>query len=509
MGGSKSTNASIQAYLTPVTSPVKSPAVETPVGDGFTSEELQEALKPNAQETWHPDFEYADMEISDLIAGPKAVTFMGRVANIYDVANSARTPRSAKGCVKLCVKDGSGAITVRLWYAKRLPNIRIGSLVSVWANHISNGENGTLSSSSAPLFTSIFPERDRNCHIMLHENSDDGKMYRTPLEYKDNVPINRLITLETFLNGGYDVVDAKLLVVVKSIGAKKKVTREDESVTENLNLQVHDDTGEATLGLWGTSASSPLATQPQEHIDTSNNPAREAWKPGETMLLLEAPGWKIGRNIYLSLTSATIIDVDPAIPDAAWLRKWALRLRTREAINPPFPQDIFSADDVRGSSLRCLYTIGDLDELARCSHPIETTIFQGYLSLMITEFKLLDYWKRQMLLSGECCSIPIYTNAVTAKCKGCEKQVTLRLNPRIVGQVIDETGAVACGKLLFSDQAWRDLLGRGPEDLLRMKAEEVEYLHHRILFTRVTLLFGWSGDETVAGGRICVLAVEE
>ena len=37
---------------------------------------------------------------------------MGRVANIYDVANAPKTPRSAKGCVKLCVKDDSGAITV-------------------------------------------------------------------------------------------------------------------------------------------------------------------------------------------------------------------------------------------------------------------------------------------------------------------------------------------------------------------------------------------------------------
>jgi hypothetical protein len=82
-----------------------------------------------------PDFEYADMRISDLIAGPKAVTFMGRVANIFDVANSPRTPRSAKGCIKLCVKDGSGAITVRLWWAERLPNIRLGSLAVVWATH--------------------------------------------------------------------------------------------------------------------------------------------------------------------------------------------------------------------------------------------------------------------------------------------------------------------------------------------------------------------------------------
>lgn len=56
--------------------------------------------------------EYAECDIRDLYPGPQAVTFMGRIANIFDVANTPKTPRSAKGCVKLCVKDNSGAITV-------------------------------------------------------------------------------------------------------------------------------------------------------------------------------------------------------------------------------------------------------------------------------------------------------------------------------------------------------------------------------------------------------------
>lgn len=60
---------------------------------------------------------------------------MGRVANIYDVVNSPKTPRSATGCVKLTVKDDDGAITVRMWYATRYPHVRLGSLVSVWCSH--------------------------------------------------------------------------------------------------------------------------------------------------------------------------------------------------------------------------------------------------------------------------------------------------------------------------------------------------------------------------------------
>jgi hypothetical protein len=83
------------------------------VGDGFTAEELQEVqVQRPKQAEWQPQGEYDECEIRDLIPGPRAVTFMGRVANIFDVGNTPKTPRSAQGCVKLCVKDDTGAITV-------------------------------------------------------------------------------------------------------------------------------------------------------------------------------------------------------------------------------------------------------------------------------------------------------------------------------------------------------------------------------------------------------------
>ncbi|SMQ45768.1 unnamed protein product [Zymoseptoria tritici ST99CH_3D7] len=507
MGGSSKTNASIQAYLTPSTSPIKgngtTPDQQSHIGDGFTNEEIREALNPAPVDSWHPTVEYADCEISDLYAGPRAVTFMGRVANIFDCSNTPKTPRSAKGCLKLCVKDGGAAITIRLWFATQAPRIQLGSLVSIWTNHVSNGENGNLASMTAPLFSSLFPERDRNCHFMIHENSDDGR-YRTPLGYRQGVPLNGLMTLQNFIDGGYDVADAKILVVVKSIGARKKITRKDESTTDNMNLQVHDDTAEATLGLWGTSSLTTHGNQSKSTDVVDPTMSTQKWRAGETVLLIQSPGWKFGRSTYLSFTSSTIVDVDPYIPDADWLRRWSIRQKVREAINPPFPENVFEPEIVKTGPIRCLFSIADLDEFARCA-PGE--IFQGYMSVLIMEMKLLECWKRNMLLSGECCSIPIHVNAMSATCKGCEKEVDLRLSPRIMGQVIDETATIAGGKLLFSDGAWRDLLGRGPEDLLKLSNEEIKYLSDRLLFSRVTLSFGWTGDESKAGGRICIFGV--
>jgi hypothetical protein len=234
-------DSSIQAFFHPTpaaSSPAKQPSSSS-IGDGFTPEELEDALKPTPAEPWQPKVDYLECEIRDLYPGPRAVTFMGRVANIFDVANVPKTPRSAKGCVKLCVKDDHDAVTVRVWFADHCPRVRLGSLVSVWTNHsrsssglihvftysrsaVSDGELGNMSSASAPLFASLFPERDRSCHIMVHENSDNGTMFKRPLGHREGRQMSDLMTLQNFIDGGYDVVGAKILVVVKSLGQRKK-----------------------------------------------------------------------------------------------------------------------------------------------------------------------------------------------------------------------------------------------------------------------------------------------
>jgi hypothetical protein len=87
---------------------------------------------------------------------------------------------------------------------------------------VSNGELGNMSSASAPLFASLFPERDRSCHLMVHENSDHGTMFKRPLGHREGRQMSDLMTLQNFIDGGYDVVGAKILVVVKSLGQRKK-----------------------------------------------------------------------------------------------------------------------------------------------------------------------------------------------------------------------------------------------------------------------------------------------
>ena len=82
-------------------------------GDGFTTEELNQALHPPVDENWVPEREYDEREIVDLVPGPGCVMFSGRVANCYDQKNTSKSPHAAKGCLKIIVKDDNGAVTVK------------------------------------------------------------------------------------------------------------------------------------------------------------------------------------------------------------------------------------------------------------------------------------------------------------------------------------------------------------------------------------------------------------
>ena len=60
--------------------------------------------------------------------------------------------------------------------------------------------------------------------------------------------------------------------------------------------------------------------------------------------------------------------------------------------------------------------------------------------------------------------------------------------------MIDETGSIACGKLVWSAEAWERLLGRTSEELVKSSPQLLKYLEHRLVYLRVTLLFGWSEE---------------
>lgn len=80
-------------------------------GDGFTEDELAGALDPLSRK-WNPDREYEELPIYQLIPGPKAVTFCGRIVNIYTTSGRSTKESKASGWHHLIIKDDSAAIAV-------------------------------------------------------------------------------------------------------------------------------------------------------------------------------------------------------------------------------------------------------------------------------------------------------------------------------------------------------------------------------------------------------------
>ena len=73
-----------------------------------------------------------------------------------------------------------------------------------------------------------------------------------------------------------------------------------------------------------------------------------------------------------------------------------------------------------------------------------------------------------------------------------------------MGLTIDETGGIERGKLIWSDMAWKNFLGRTPDMLARANDGILRYLDSRLVFLKLTILFGW--DPKV--GRLLVLRAQ-
>lgn len=114
-----------------------------------------------------------------------------------------------------------------------------------------------------------------------------------------------------------------------------------------------------------------------------------------------------------------------------------------------------------------------------------------------------------------------------AVCGQCKTKQPLSLNPRIIGTILDESGAMAAAKLVWSEEAWNELLfgktgsvgiiefddddGTAPSRehpswrlITTLDDGTLRGVEDRLLHSRVTLTFGWSQSLE----RLCVLGVD-
>lgn len=121
----------------------------------------------------------------------------------------------------------TNTIQVRLWYAQVDYQLRLGQLVSLFATHISYVDPvGSTSRTvhTASYAATVFPEHDNSCYVDIQADAIYGALMRTPLGYDSEKQLAGLITLKSFIDGGHEVLDGKVLVFVKSVGGRKKCT---------------------------------------------------------------------------------------------------------------------------------------------------------------------------------------------------------------------------------------------------------------------------------------------
>lgn len=244
------------------------------------------------------------------------------------------------------------------------------------------------------------------------------------------------------------------------------------------------------------------------------------WQACHTILLISSAKRLQGGRI--TTTARTQIDVDPDRTEAASLRRW-VQLDNCPT-NEVFPKYLFDVKAVETSPCRLQFTLASLHS---CVDAVPTQVYSGYLSVILAELHLVSLYSTQRVFSMECCGMPIYGNKLTGTCRQCGLELGLRINPNVVGEIADETGAICSGsapnltgnsvyepqirrkhsKILWSDEAWTNLLGRTVEEFAecvsRGQIELLQALEYRLLYMRVIMMIGWTGE--YGGGRLAIL----
>jgi len=273
----------------------------------------------------------------------------------------------------------------------------------------------------------------------------------------------------------------------------------------SVSVGICDQFCHATLTLY-----QPLVSSAQE------------WETFKTILLISSA--KLLRGGRITTTERTQIEVDPKMIEAASLRRWVRQDNC--SINEAFPTTLFDADAVETSPLRLQFTLASLHSFIDAA---PAQVYSGYLSVILAELHFVSLYKKQQIFSMECCRMPISGNNLKGICRHCRTERQLRVNPNVVGEIADEMGAIYSGykpvstlsspresqssrrysTMLWSDEAWTNLLGRTPEEFAEWlgqgQMEPLQELQDRLSYMRVIMMVGWTGE--YGGGRLAILKI--
>ncbi|KAK5448088.1 hypothetical protein LTS15_009112 [Exophiala xenobiotica] len=171
--------------------------------------------------------QYPKLKISQLKSGPVQACVTGIVANLQNHSPAdMTTPNGAHGCVKMILKDETGEILVNLWFLDTRFNVILNHIVTIWTTYCSSTSNISPQTNSrtltAPLCTSLFPERNVGCGLRIFRN-DSQLLSPADSELRSRVARgldcwDAITSLESFIGGDASTENVQILVCVTGIG---------------------------------------------------------------------------------------------------------------------------------------------------------------------------------------------------------------------------------------------------------------------------------------------------
>jgi len=268
--------------------------------------------------------------------------------------------------------------------------------VTVWASFV--GQYNTTSPERVPRVSAmitIHPAQGSSSCIKFHRElsgSNEMTLCRFPLDYNLPCPssqVHGLMGLEAYLKSGFEgVADPKLLLCVSSIGPRKTFKSKPIQMIE---VVVFDETKSCVLRLW------------QDKVASAR-----MWVASETVLLITNPGFRPAKgknsNPELRVDITSMVDVNPELPEAEWLRRLAAARTKQGRACIPFPEKLWEAGVTANCSDHVVFTLAEIDERARADSGAH---FCGMVALLVAGVNIAENYRTVKL----CCSDWYVTNA--------------------------------------------------------------------------------------------------
>ncbi|KTW29367.1 hypothetical protein T552_01321 [Pneumocystis carinii B80] len=387
-------------------------------GNGFEPKNLCSKHSEIYQDNWYPKIKYEETKIKALSESSSPIALTGRIVNTYEIKNQKNVENTL---ILIYIKDETDVIEVKYWLNKRNVkeihyNLKIDTLCTVFVTKTSVKKEDMciLKEASTVPFYVIVSDDNEITHLSIFKDQD--KMYKKPLKIQKDSIIQGLMSLSTFINGGYMAISKpKVLVSIRKIGNIKNINTKN-GYLDMIELCVFDDTCDAVLVIWGNNAKSA-----------------ELWTPFDTILLLTDISLSFHHEkAYLTIQKYSMVEVNPDM-DIEWLRKYSISISNKIS-------DIYklSLEDkiVNTSSTMETYTLAEIDTMIRLN-PKEPII--GFINVLIIKTANLSTLRSSnKIFAGKCCNKVVNALDNNVKCSICFQKIKLFSDSFIV-RLLDES----------------------------------------------------------------------